>query len=312
MMQGLPNLETEPTAMQLVDHQQIEWPRVRHCVYLVHQYFCYNYPGPINDLQQRLMILPADYYGDQRLLDHRLIVSNETAEIVRRFDDFGNQEINIFVPAVERTINFEARMLVKREAGSDSHYIPACWLTDERTINPSRLTQPDEALQKIAIELKAGGEQGLRLAERINDWVYQAMSYAHDVTDIHTTAARALALRQGVCQDYAHIMLALCHLCGIPARYVSGHLLGEGGTHAWVEVILPTEDQADLARIIAFDPTHGKRVGIDYITIAVGRDYFDVAPTSGTFRAPYGGQLMANKCVGLTMYEYISEIDRGF
>lgn len=312
MIQGLPNLEAAPSSIELIDHQQIEWQRVQHCVYLVHQYFRYDYPGPVNDLQQHLMILPADYYGDQRLLDHRLTVSHPAAEIVQRCDDFGNTEINVFVPFINRTINFEAWILVEREAGQSSHYVPASWLADERNTGPSRLTQPDEALRKIAMELKADGEQGLELVEHINEWVYQAMSYAHDVTDIHTTAAQALALRQGVCQDYAHIMIVLCHLCGIAARYVSGHLLGEGGTHAWVEVILPDENQPDLARVIPFDPTHGSRTSINYVTIACGRDYFDVAPTSGTFRAPYGGQLIANKHVGLTMYEYVSEIDKSF
>ena len=70
------------------------------------------------------------------------------------------------------------------------------------------------------------------------------MAYTHGVTGVRTTAAEAFALRRGVCQDYAHIMLALCRLCDLPARYVSGHLLGEGGTHAWVDVLLPHPTQA--------------------------------------------------------------------
>ena len=312
MIQGLPNLETAPSSIELVDHQQIEWHRVQHCVYLVHQYYRYDYPGPINDLQQRLMILPTDHYGDQCLLDKHLAVSNKTAEIVQQCDEFGNTEINIFVPFINHTINFEAWILVERKTGQSPHYVPASWLTDEYNTGPSRLTQPDEALQKIATDLKASGEQGQELVERINEWVYQAMSYAHDVTDIHTTAAQALALRQGVCQDYAHIMIAICHLCGIAARYVSGHLLGEGGTHAWVEVILPDENQPDLARVIPFDPTHGICASINYVTIACGRDYFDVAPTSGTFSAPYRGELIANKHVGLITYKYADEIDKSF
>src|SRR5689334_8857905 len=114
MIQGLPNLEAAPASIELLDHQQIEWHRVQHCVYLVHQYFRYDYPGPVDDLQQRLMILPADYYGDQRLLDQRLTVSSTAAETVQQCDDFGNTEINIFVPFISRTINFEAWILVKR------------------------------------------------------------------------------------------------------------------------------------------------------------------------------------------------------
>ena len=115
-------------------------------------------------------------------------------------------------------------------------------------------------------------------------------------------------MRRGVCQDYAHIMAALCRLHGIAARYVSGHLLGEGGTHAWVEVLLPGPT-ADEAIVVPFDPTHGRRAGLSYLTIAVGRDYADVAPTSGTFTASYGGQLSARKHVNLTAVEYISLSD---
>ena len=71
------------------------------------------------------------------------------------------------------------------------------------------------------------------------------------------------------------MMLALCHLLGLPARYVSGHLLGQGGTHAWVEVIVA---RADEAMAVAFDPCNGRRAGAGYVTVATGRDYGDVAP----------------------------------
>jgi len=156
----------------------------------------------------------------------------------------------------------------------------------------------------MAIQFKAGGKQSIELAYQINTWVYQTMTYAHDVTGIRTTAAEALALRQGVCQDYAHIMITLCRLCALPARYVSGHLLGEGGTHAWVEVLLPIDDDPQKALVVPLDPTHGRQAGMNYVTVAVGRDYFDVAPTSGTYIAAYSGQLSTHKRVGLTMYEY--------
>ena len=72
------------------------------------------------------------------------------------------------------------------------------------------------------------------------------MRYRPGATNIDTTAARAFGMAQGVCQDYAHVMLCLCRLCGLPARYVSGHLLGEGGSHAWVEVVVP--DPAGVGR----------------------------------------------------------------
>src|SRR5256885_925243 len=89
------------------------------------------------------------------------------------------------------------------------------------------------------------------------------------VTGVSTTTAEALTLGGGVYQNYAHVMLALCHALGLPTLYVSDHLVGEGGTHAWVKVILP---QGRGAVAWAFDPTHGSRCRLRYVTDAVGRD----------------------------------------
>jgi transglutaminase-like putative cysteine protease len=301
----MPDLETAMSVVELVDHHHIDWPRVQRSAYLIHQHLHYDYPGPIHDLQQHLIILPPQQYGGQSLLDHRLNVTNAVVETVYREDSFGNTEILLCVPYIERSIDFEAWILVERRAELEPVLLPANPLTCKRFLQPSRLTQPDDALREVATMLMAQGKQGLELAQQINEWIYQHMQYAHDVTDIRTTAAQALALKRGVCQDYAHVMIALCHLCDIPARYVSGHLLGEGGTHAWVEVIVPLEElQPDTLVAVPFDPTHGREAHMGYVTIAVGHDYFDVAPTSGTFRATYSGQLSAYKTVGLTMYEY--------
>jgi transglutaminase-like putative cysteine protease len=98
-------------------------------------------------------------------------------------------------------------------------------------------------------------------------------------------------------------MLAVCHACGLPARYVSGHLVGQGGTHAWVEVVLPTNDGTGDAIAWPFDPTHASRGGLGYVTIAVGGDYADVAPTSGTYLSPLRGNLVTRKSVTLTELE---------
>jgi transglutaminase-like putative cysteine protease len=163
---------------------------------------------------------------------------------------------------------------------------------------------PDEALRAAARRLANGtggpSGDGLALAERVNAWVHHVMRYRHDVTSVDTTAARALGLAQGVCQDYAHVMISICRLAGLPIRYVSGHLLGEGGSHAWVEVVVP---DGDGAVAVPFDPTHGRQVGSSYLTIAVGRDYTDVTPTYGTFQGSSPGRLSTVKRLG------VSEID---
>ncbi|HZR41312.1 MAG TPA: hypothetical protein VFB12_14410, partial [Ktedonobacteraceae bacterium] len=71
MHDGLTTLEAAISAIDFFDHEQIEWQRVQRTVYLLHQHLRYEYPGPIYDLDQRLMILPPDRHGNQRLLDYR-------------------------------------------------------------------------------------------------------------------------------------------------------------------------------------------------------------------------------------------------
>jgi transglutaminase-like putative cysteine protease len=305
MTQVRPDLETAISAIGQLDHLDVDWPRVQRSIYLVHQQLRYEYPGPITDLKQRLMVVPPDQHGDQHRIDYRLDVSLPTATSICQDDVFGNQEINLSIPYVERSVDFAAWILVERCKEVYPMYLPAERLSDPWLLEASALTLPDDNMRRIAAQFVAEGKQGLALAHHINGWVHQQLRYAHDVTDIHTTAVQALALGQGVCQDYAHLMIALCRLCALPARYVSGHMLGEGGTHAWVEVFLPVVDQPDKAMVIPFDPTHGRQAGLSYLTIAVGRDYFDVAPTSGTFCAAYRGQLLTNKRVSLTALEYV-------
>ena len=304
MNQGQNDLETVIASLNLLNPQSVDWQRVQRTAYLIHQHLRYDYPGPIHDLSQRLMIVPPEQYGDQRRVVYRLEVSAPTLEIASQFDEFGNLVLNPIVPTVESAIDFEAWIVVERRADSGPHYIEASWLADARMLTPSALTQPDETLRTVAATFVAEGLQGIDLARRINSWAYHALQYENGITTYRTSAAEALKLGKGVCQDFAHIMITLCRLCNLPARYVSGHMLGEGGTHAWVEVLLPVAGHPDKALVVPFDPTHEREASLSYITIAVGRDYFDVAPTSGSFRASYSGQLSAHKRVDLTVLEY--------
>lgn len=91
-----------------------------------------------------------------------------------------------------------------------------------------------------------------------------------------TTAEQAMALGQGVCQDYAHILLSLCRMEQIPCRYAVGMLLGEGLSHAWVEI-------ADGERWYALDPTNRLLVDDQHIKISAGRDYTDCTINQGLF-----------------------------
>jgi transglutaminase-like putative cysteine protease len=305
------------TALDLADHRGLDWSRVYRAAYLIHQVLRYEYPSPIETLDHRLLIIPPARHGDQRLIVERVDVSTfpvESADAsavhaksVQRevvHDSFGNTVLCLRVPRVERAIEFEAWVVVERGPGGSPMSVPPSTLSDVRLRESSVLTTPDDALRSAAATLLAHGDRGVSLAERISAMVFEHMAFTRGATTVRTTAAEAFALRRGVCQDYAHVMLALCRLCGLAARYVSGHLLGEGGSHAWVEVILPAADGAGEVIAVALDPTHACRAGLDYLTVAVGRDYADVAPTSGTFRGAHAGQLSASKRAGITAVEY--------
>jgi transglutaminase-like putative cysteine protease len=302
-------LETLIATLGTVDHRGVDWPRVQWTAYLIHQHLRYDYPGPIHDLRQRLMIVPPAHHGGQRLVTHKLeiAIAGQPLEQVpspqESRDEFGNLVLSLSVAEVERAIDFVAWIVVERDTTSDPALISPATYANPAFREPSALTRPDDVLRAAAAELCLGDPSPEALAARINAWTHAQLTYAHDVTNVHTAAAEALALRRGVCQDYAHIMLALCRLCGLPARYVSGHLLGEGGSHAWVEILAPRPG-GDGYLALPFDPTHGNRPGLNYITVATGRDYSDVAPTSGTFRAPFAGHLSATKRAGLTQIRY--------
>jgi transglutaminase-like putative cysteine protease len=259
--------------------------------YVLRQRFSYAYDAPVQDLDHRLVVVPPRQHGDQRRLRHSITVSAADARTTHRRDAGGNLVTRARVPLVSDRVEFVVNAVVERSAEPDSGVLmPASALTDPRLLRPTRLTAADTAIQRLAAQM--ADQDRLATADRFCAYVHEAISYAHGVTSVATTAAEALAGGQGVCQDSAHVMIALCRAIGLPARYVSGHLLREGGTHAWVEVIVA---DADAARAVALDPCNGCRVGVNYLTIAVGRDYADVAPTSGTYLGSARGTLTATK-----------------
>ncbi|GAC1638378.1 MAG: transglutaminase family protein [Candidatus Dormibacteraceae bacterium] len=288
----------------MIDSSSLESASARRVSYSLRQSFRYEYPQPVRELNHRLVVIPPERFGDQRRLKHQLSVDRDGVELENGMDRFGNMIVNAFAPRVSEEIEFVAEVTVERHAGEPNR-LPDGWLSEGYLLEPSPLTASDERIRRVAQELEDSAEWGLPLADTINDWVYQSMTYQHGVTGVRTTAAEALALGSGVCQDYSHVMLAVCRACRLPSRYVSGHLLGQGGTHAWVEVVLPTKDGTGEAIASTFDPTHASRGGLGYVTIAVGGDYADVAPTSGTYVSSAQGRLITSKRVTLTDLDYI-------
>lgn len=137
-------------------------------------------------------------------------------------------------------------------------------------------TMPGEELTRFFHSLSLPREGNLKKSLYIMDALRTAFTYVSGKTDITTTAEKAWGTGCGVCQDYAHIMIALCRMAGIQARYVAGMLIGEGASHAWVEV-------ADSGRWYGLDPTNGVRVMENHIKISHGRDYGDCLLNQGVF-----------------------------
>lgn len=143
---------------------------------------------------------------------------------------------------------------------------------------PSQYTRAGDAMKKYyEMHSLRKGEGALAFSTRLLHQIYQDMEYVQGVTDIHTTAEEAFSGKMGVCQDYAHIMLALCRMADIPSRYVVGMMQGEGYSHAWVEIC------AD-GKWHGMDPTNDRVVDDTYIKISHGRDYQDCIVNRGTFR----------------------------
>lgn len=143
---------------------------------------------------------------------------------------------------------------------------------------PTTLTKPGPILRKLYEEyLTLSGFGGV--SEKISflmDKTYHSIKYVPGVTQITTTAEESAALGMGVCQDYAHIMLALLRMDKIPCRYIVGMMVGEGASHAWVEV-------CDGMNWVPYDPTHNCVADDRYICISRGRDAGDCSLNKGYY-----------------------------
>lgn len=144
-------------------------------------------------------------------------------------------------------------------------------------LTTSPLTEPGEAIRKADRELaeETGAEEDLPL--NVCHAVYRHMKYTPGVTHFGTTAEQACRMGQGVCQDYAHIMLSLLRLHGVPCRYVAGIMVGTGKSHAWVQA---WKD----GKWYGYDPTNDVRVTDGYVSFAHGRSCMDTLVNRGVFR----------------------------
>ena len=130
--------------------------------------------------------------------------------------------------------------------------------------------------------------------------IYRTFTYESRSTHVHTRMIESLRERRGVCQDFAHVMIAICRGWDVPARYVSGYLFTDASagdrsapdaTHAWVEVFLPSLGW------IGLDPTNDVAAGERHIVVAIGRDYSDVPPSRGVYKGEAESELTVDVMV---------------
>jgi transglutaminase-like putative cysteine protease len=284
--------------VDLLDHAGLDLRSATRLTYVLRQSFRYDYDRPVKGLRQRLVVVPAARHGSARRVMHQVTVSVPGAVLrsSRRRD--GTLVSVAEVAVVPGSVEFAVAAVVERRGAWQDHLLPRAAATDPRWRRPTRLTTADDAVRDLAHGL--AGRQHLDAGETLARLVQQRLPYEHGVTGTRTTAAEALTLGRGVCQDHAHVMLAALRHLGVPARYVSGHLLGQGGTHAWVEVLVPDRvGGRDVTRAVALDPCNGCSADPRYLTVATGRDYGDVAPVSGTYRGRARGRLTATRRVGI-------------
>ncbi len=274
----------------------IDWSKVKRSLFFAYQQFQYVYPSTVIDLSQHLLVKPRNY-GGQRLLDFKLGVEPILLCTKQTIDDFENTMLHLEVAHISHWTSFEVMFCVENTANQTVLVSPSQL---QKFKAASSLTQSNTQILEVAKKLHRQSVSELDFAMRASDWVSHYMQYKSGLTNVQTTAAQAFEIGAGLCQDYSHLFIALCRAEGIAARYVSGHMLGEGGSHAWAEVLL--ED----GRAVGFDPTNAIAPNLGYTMVAIGRDYNDVPPTSGRFVGDSAGVLHFEKHAGLLELEMLN------
>ena len=264
----------------------------------------YLYTAPVRDCVMSLCLKPRDD-SRQRLLRFEAATA-PPAPLNGELDCFGNIKHVLNVHREHDRLEITSRSTVEIAAaaslpnflGADAWGEIRAWsesFTHWDYTHASALARPSPALAAFVDRLSiARGDDPLETLLRLSDTLHHSLQYVPGSTSAISPIEHILESGRGVCQDYAHVMIAIVRSWGVPARYVSGylHVTGKAGeqapetaTHAWVECLLP-----DLGWI-GFDPTNQTLADERHARIAVGRDYQDVSPTRGVLQGDGQGRL---------------------
>lgn len=277
--------------------------------YTVRHLTKFNYSKPVSESIMETRMHPRSD-ENQRCLSFQLSVSPRCRVFSYR-DHLGNHVHHFDIPGAHDQLVIVAESLVEMEEREavPSFLAPDAWAELDSMVLagdyweflfPSEFTAPTGQLEELANQLDLQRrDDPLMVLHDLNEQLYRAFDYVPKSTRVDSPIDVALEQRTGVCQDFAHIMLALVRSrLRIPCRYVSGYLHssteGSGGkvdrsvtsaTHAWVEALIPQIGW------VGFDPTNWLIAGERHIRTAIGRDYADVPPTHGIYRGRASSEL---------------------
>ncbi len=265
----------------------------------------FSYPEAVRSSHNVLRACPMSD-ARQELLSYR--VATSPASRVFSYIDYWGTRVDVFGIAVPHTrleVLVEATVQT-RETGPLTACPRLASLRDldflaehQEYLEPSPHTAWGETLRRDA-EIRAAnaGDDVVGAVLSLHRAAATTLTYAPGSTYVGMDVNEVFARKTGVCQDYAHLMVAMCRSVGIPARYVSGYLPTASGmrakttvdgaeitTHAWVEVAIPGAGWWGL------DPTNQQEIGSSHVKIAHGRDYDDVAPLRGIYHGPAAHRL---------------------
>jgi len=252
--------------------------------YVVRHETRYEYPRSVAESFTVVHLQPRTN-ARQYCTHYRLDVSPATA-IFSYVDRFGNdvQHFSIIPDHHELRIVAESRVVTVAGEGGDPATLE---LGQFRGDSPCVIV--DESVRRATETIAAPDGDLAAYFFAAGRYIYDTFTYRPGLTTVHTTVAETLVSRAGVCQDFAHVLVALGRARGIPTRYASGYIhvgdtpvLGADASHAWAEAYLPPYGW------IGFDPTNNRVVDDTFVLLAVGRDYADVSPTRGLYRGPKG------------------------
>jgi len=239
-----------------------------------------SYDEQISEAYTEMRLRPLDA-GGQRCLSFNL-VTEPHGEIMqyleRRRNDVRN--FDVLAPHTRLMVFATSEVLTPLRLTDDERALSPLDRFDY--LEPSPYASGDEMICRFAGPYT--GENDKATIYNLMKAVYTQLMYVPGATDVKTKAPDVLSMGRGVCQDFAHVMIASCRCLGIPARYISGYLHdpqldGQAtATHAWVDAFTSDEGW------ISLDPTHDCEQSEHYVRLAVGRDYADVPPTRGVYK----------------------------